>query len=59
MFGPQAPGLVPLDSTCDLLHNGGVERSVAPMAAQISPKTGFVANLEFLIVLLDLNQIGQ
>ena len=47
-----------MDSTCDLLHNGGVERSVAPMAAQISPKTGFVANLEFKIVLLEFNRIG-
>ena len=37
-MGPQAPGLVPWDYTCDLLHNGGVERSVAPMAAQSARK---------------------
>ena len=53
-LGPQAPGLVPLDSTCDLLHNGGVERSVAPLAAHISPETGFVANLELSIVFVGI-----
>ena len=47
-----------MDYAGDLLHDGGVEKSVVPMAAQVNPETGFVAKLDFLIVLLEFNQIG-